>query len=284
MSVIPLKYLMHSAHELCAIAYEANSEVFSEDIKYPIIAGQNENVEMLAHVANVPVIKLFSNDEDYVDAIKSYEPDIIVVSCLAGKLTQSVLSIPRLGCYNLHPSLLPLFRGPVPLFWQFRQGIETFGITLHRMNAYLDTGPVIAQRRLSMPDGISNQQASELLAKAGTELLDIYLEKIAASESVEAAQNESASSTMSYPVDSDFVVSTSWSARHLYNFICATRHWDHSYPCTVDGVDYLLSDVISYQLTHHSEQVFSTNGEIVIIPCIDGNVTAKIVTDQPLSV
>lgn len=294
LSVIPLRYLMQSEHELCAIGYETLSGAFAEDMKYPIIASQNENVEMLARVSGIPAIKLFDDDGVYVESIAEYVPDIIIVSCLGSKLVDEIISIPRLGCFNLHPSLLPLFRGPVPLFWQFRQGVDVFGITLHRMNADYDSGPIVAQNSLLMPDGVSNQQASELLAKAGSELLDEYLEgecsedesqeKIARAEVVEQLQKESESSTMSFPTAADFEVSTSWTARRLYNFICATRHWGQCYPCTIDGTHFRLLTAISYRTTCETGQVPESNQGLIVVPCVDGTVTAKIAIEQPLRV
>jgi methionyl-tRNA formyltransferase len=252
------------------------------DIKYPVIASQNETVEMLARMADVPGIKLFDDSEEYVGAIKSCKPDVIIVSCLARKLPDKILSIPRLGCFNLHPSLLPAFRGPVPLFWQFREGIEDFGMSLHRMISSIDTGPIIAQSRLSMPDGITNQHVSEVLARAGATLLEQTLDKISRGEITERIQNESEASVMSYPKDSDFVVSTAWTARRMYNFICATGYWGRTYLCEISGWVYQLIEATSYRTTTVPEMLFSIKKDIITIPCADGVVTARLVPDIPL--
>lgn len=275
LSLVPLRFLLQSKHKLCAIGYEAGSEVSFNNITYTIIASQNENIEMLARVAGVPGIKLFDGSDHYVDAIKQCEPDIIIVSCLARKLPASILSIPRLGCFNLHPSLLPAFRGPVPLFWQFRKGINNFGMSLHRMTSDIDSGPVVAQSKLSMPDGITNQQAYAALAEAGVTLLEQSLDKIARGEVSERVQNESVASVMSYPIESDFAISTAWTARRIYNFICATGHWGKTYPCEFAGRVYPLIKAISYRTVTIADKHFSIKKDIVTIPCADGVVTAK---------
>ena len=62
------------------------------------------------------------------------------------KVPADALAVPKLGWLNGHPSLLPRHRGPVPLAWAIRNGDEDFGITFHRMDAELDTGPILAQR------------------------------------------------------------------------------------------------------------------------------------------
>lgn len=284
LSLIPLKFLLETEHKLCAIGFESSSDVSLEGVKYPIIASQNETVEMLARKVGVPAIKLFDKDGEYIDAIKSTKPDIIIVSCLTGKLPESILNMTPLGCFNLHPSLLPAFRGPVPLFWQFRTGVEEFGMTLHRMNSSYDKGPIIAQTKLAMSDGITNRQATEVLAHSGSGLLDLCLDKIAHDEIVEQIQNESEASYMSYPEDMDFSVSTLWSARRMYNFISATRHWGKTYPCNIAGREYRLVDVKSYRAMNGSEPTFSVNEDIITIPCVDGFVIARMAHDQPFPV
>jgi methionyl-tRNA formyltransferase len=276
LSVIPLKSLLQSGHNLCAIGYESGSKVSLSNIKHSVIAGQNETIEMLARMESITGITLFDDSDDYVDAIKAHEPDIIIVSCLEKKLPNNVLNIPRLGCFNLHPSLLPSFRGPVPLFWQFREGIEDFGITLHRMSADFDSGAIIAQSRLSMPDGVNNQHASVLLAKAGALLLEENLREISQGEIAELKQNESEASYMSYPGESDFEISPAWNARRMYNFICATTHWGNVYPCEIQGCVYQISEATSYMQMTSPETQFNIDKKVVTIPCADGVVSAKL--------
>ena len=276
LSLIPLKFLQESSHKLCAVGIETTSELSLNEFKYPIIASKNETVEMFARMAGIPAIHLLDSAVEVFRAIKACAPDIILVSCLNIKLPEDILSIPSLGCFNLHPSLLPAFRGPVPLFWQFREGVEDFGMTLHRVNASFDSGPIIAQNRLSMPDGIGNRQATEILARVGSDLLDKTLDKIARGEIAELTQNEVESSYMSIPTDSDFKVSTTWTAKRMYNFICATEHWGKTYTCEVAGHDYSLIETLSYRATNSAEEIVSINQDIIHIPCVDGVVTAKI--------
>jgi methionyl-tRNA formyltransferase len=272
LSLIPLNFLFKSRHHLCAIGYETGAVVSFVDFKYPVIAGQNETVEMFAGMKGIPSIKLFDANDDYITVIKECNPEIIIVSCLAKKLPTEVLSIPSLGCFNLHPSLLPAFRGPVPLFWQFRKGIENFGISLHRMTSDFDSGPLVAQKILAMPNGITNYKASELLAVEGVFLLEHYLEEILSGKYVETIQSESEASYQSYPEDSDFTVSVSWTAKRLYNFICATAHWDKACPCEFDKQIYPLIEAVSYG----DNRQFSIKGKIITLPCSEGAVTVRL--------
>ncbi|HEX6776817.1 MAG TPA: formyltransferase family protein, partial [Ktedonobacterales bacterium] len=74
------------------------------------------------------------------------EPDLIVVTGFPWKLPPALLAMPKLGCINFHPALLPRYRGPNPLFWQLMNGEPETGLTVPRMEPEFDTGPILAQR------------------------------------------------------------------------------------------------------------------------------------------
>lgn len=79
--------------------------------------------------------------------LASVEPDLVVCMGFPWKVPPDALAVPRLGWLNGHPSLLPRHRGPLPVAWAIRDGDDEIGITFHRMDAELDTGPILAQRR-----------------------------------------------------------------------------------------------------------------------------------------
>ena len=241
------------------------------------MTGDQGSIASLARLHSIPVIKLSGLWSQGVDEIGKYSPDIILVSCFARRLPDSVLSIPGIGCFNLHPSLLPAYRGPVPLFWQFRAGVKEFGITLHRMSSQLDAGNIVVQTTLAMPDGVSAQRASVLLAEAGSELLVRTLSKFTRGESIGSAQDERCASYQGFPSPSDYSVSVSWSAKRLYNFICATRERGMLYPCRVNHRVYWLREVDSWQETGDTGVVI--NGNTMTIPCSRGLVTARFQAD-----
>jgi len=78
--------------------------------------------------------------------LASVEPDLVVCMGFPWKIPADALAVPRLGWVNGHPSLLPLHRGPLPVAWAIRAGEDEIGITFHRMDADLDTGPILSQR------------------------------------------------------------------------------------------------------------------------------------------
>ncbi|MGC9670639.1 methionyl-tRNA formyltransferase [Planosporangium sp. 12N6] len=79
-------------------------------------------------------------------ALAGYRPDLLVCYCFPWKLPASVLRIARLGAINVHSSLLPRYRGPIPVHWAIRNGDREIGVTVHRMDEDFDTGPVVIQK------------------------------------------------------------------------------------------------------------------------------------------
>jgi len=106
--------------------------------------------------------------------LASVEPDLVVCMGFPWRIPADALAVPPLGWLNGHPSLLPRHRGPLPIAWAIREGDDEVGITFHRMDAELDTGPILSQRsfplgELEEPDvfyGRFGQVIGEALAQA----------------------------------------------------------------------------------------------------------------------
>ncbi|MFO7679537.1 MAG: formyltransferase family protein, partial [Chloroflexota bacterium] len=94
-------------------------------------------------------------------------PDVACVACFNKRIPAALLALPRHGFLNVHPSLLPHFRGPAPLFWTFRAGVQETGITIHFMDEGLDSGDIALQAPLTLPDGVSGPEADVLSGSLG---------------------------------------------------------------------------------------------------------------------
>jgi methionyl-tRNA formyltransferase len=84
--------------------------------------------------------------------LRAYAPDLLLCTGFPWRIPPDALAVPRLGAVNGHPSLLPRYRGPIPVAWAIRNGETEIGYTYHRMDAELDTGPVLAQERIPIGD------------------------------------------------------------------------------------------------------------------------------------
>lgn len=114
----------------------------------------------------------------FIEEIKELNPDVICVVAYGKILPRELLEIPRYGCINVHPSLLPKYRGSTPIQTAIINGDKTTGVTTMYMNEELDSGDIILQEEIEINE---NQTAGELwnvLAKIGAKLLVETLNQI----------------------------------------------------------------------------------------------------------
>jgi methionyl-tRNA formyltransferase len=114
--------------------------------------------------------------------LASVQPDLVVCMGFPWKIPPDALAVPRLGWLNGHPSLLPLHRGPLPVAWAIREGDEEIGITFHLMDAELDTGPIVAQRRFPLGELEEPEVFYGRFAQVIGEALFEALERLAAGD------------------------------------------------------------------------------------------------------
>ena len=156
-----------------------------------------------------------------INLFSQYQPDIMCVACFSLYIPRAILAIPRLGCLNVHPSLLPVNRGPDPLFWTLHDGHRETGVTIHRMDEGLDTGPIVSQEKVTVPDGITYTQLEAECATLGGKLLTRSLWQLYQGTAILIPQDETKSSYLPMPSAKDYIVIASeWEARRVYNFIC----------------------------------------------------------------
>jgi methionyl-tRNA formyltransferase len=106
-----------------------------------------------------------------LEQLRAWKPDVIVVVAFGKLLTQEVLDLPPLGCLNLHASLLPQYRGAAPIPAAILAGETKTGVTLMKLDAGLDTGPMLAQRTYVMNPVETASQVAKGLSVVGAELL-----------------------------------------------------------------------------------------------------------------
>ena len=196
--------------------------------------GEPADLLALAWARGLPVLAVrdFAHP-DALAALAAFAPDLAVVACFTHRIPPAALAVPRLGCLNLHPSLLPVYRGPQPLFWQLRDGAPT-GATVHFMDEGLDTGDIAAQAVVLLPDGSSGPEAERTLALAGLDLLRGVLDELTVGVARRRPQGEGGS-RQSAPTEADFALATDWPARRAFNFMRGTADWGRPYRIEING-------------------------------------------------
>ncbi len=149
--------------------------------------------ELVANLADGQDVLVTSHVRRLTRLIEALEPDLLFVTGFPRRLPPELLAIPRLGSVNTHPALLPRYRGPNPLFWHFMNGETQGGLTMHRMEADLDTGPILAQRAIEIsPDDDIDSFYPRLVGAAGDMIAEV-LAKVASGEPGTPQPSEGAS-------------------------------------------------------------------------------------------
>ncbi|MFA5099152.1 MAG: methionyl-tRNA formyltransferase [Candidatus Paceibacterota bacterium] len=148
-------------------------------------------VKVLAQKNNLPVYQPKDKNE-LLEIVKKLEPDLAAVVAYGMIFPKEVLDIPKYGFVNVHPSLLPKYRGATPIQAAILNGDEKTGVSLFKIDKKMDHGPIVATRQLEF--SIFNYQFSKLsdeLANLGANLLIETLPKYVSGEITPLAQDDS---------------------------------------------------------------------------------------------
>jgi methionyl-tRNA formyltransferase len=264
-SAVALKSLLERDVEVCAVVTPGPAPTtpgLSGSPRLPLAEGAPpETIVSLAQERAIPVEYVSELDHaPTLTRLASYRPQVILVACLPYLFPSTLLQLPPQGCLNLHPSLLPAYRGPAPLFWQFRRGERRTGVTLHLMNERLDTGDILLQEPVALPDGITGPEADAILAQGGGRLMVDALGLLEQDALAPRMQNESEGSYYPWPTEGDFQISTEWSARRAFNFIRGTEEWDCAYEITIEQERFLIQSALSYSAEHKLDKPYTLIG------------------------
>ena len=117
-------------------------------------------------------------DPEFVETLRTLQPDVIVVVAFGQLIPASVLELPKYGCNNVHASLLPAYRGAAPIQWAVINGEKESGVTIMQMDAGLDTGDMLAKTVVPLDPEETGGSLFDKLSHAGAELLTETLEKL----------------------------------------------------------------------------------------------------------
>ncbi len=187
-AVPPLKRLISDGYDVSLVVTQPD-KARDRGKKIQATPVKAAAVESGIEVAQPEKVK---NNPEFIEKIKEIAPDIIIVAAYGKILPLELLEIPRLGCVNIHASLLPRFRGAAPINRSIMAGDKETGITLMYMAEGLDTGDMIAKSAVE----IKRKNAEELhdeLSSMGAELLSEYLPRIASGDISPEKQDDSLS-------------------------------------------------------------------------------------------
>jgi methionyl-tRNA formyltransferase len=169
----------------------------------------------LAAAASIALIRTRNaNDADTLAALRALTPDLLVSIYFNHRLKHQVLAIAPYGAINVHPSLLPRHRGPLPSFWIVAAGEDRAGVTVHWIDEGIDSGDILLQREMAVPVGASVLTLMGTVARPGAAALVEAIRLIEAGQAPRQAQDLQAATYESWPTRRDFVQMRRRAARY----------------------------------------------------------------------
>ncbi len=208
-----------------------------------------------------------------VQLLKDAAVDVIVVAFFNQLLSPALLSAARLGGVNLHPSLLPLHRGPAPLFWTFKNGDAQTGLTVHRLSAGEDAGDIVCQRSIDVAFGTPGEQLVDALAQhAGSDIVRALA--LLGGAQAAAPQDPARATRAPRPIAADLLVTSSMSARRAFHFVRGVGRWN-DVRVTVGARAVRVVDALDCDEGRVMPGDCALVGDLLHLGCVDGVVTFR---------
>lgn len=154
-------------------------------------------VKVRAMEAGIPVFQPRRiKRERWLKTLRELEADLALVVAYGQILSADLVDAPRLGCYNIHTSLLPAYRGAAPIQWALANGEKTSGVTLMKMDEGMDTGPIVLQKEVAIAEREELESFYEKLIEVSKELVDRFLEGLSQGESFPETPQDGAKASM----------------------------------------------------------------------------------------
>lgn len=209
-------------------------------------------------------------DEELIARMREINPDMIVVAAFGQILPLSVLEIPKLGCINVHGSLLPDLRGAAPMQAAILKGLDESGVTIMRMEEGLDTGDMISKVSCDIR-GKDFTEVADILAQAGADLLVQTIPHIEDGTAVYEKQDDSLSSYAKMINKTDGMTDFSEPAEVIERKIRAYIEWPACYTY-LDGLQVKLykAEALDEQPDGEPGTVSDTGKNYYTINCSEG--------------
>lgn len=160
-----------------------------------------------------------------LDVLKTFEPDLILVAAFGQILKEDILKLPKLGCYNVHGSLLPKYRGAAPIQRAIWNGEKQTGVTIQRIVKKLDAGDIILKKETLIEPNETSGQLMDRLSHLGGEALVEAVRLIESGKATFSPQDETEATYAKKIIKEDAIMDFAQTAPQLFNQIRALQPW-----------------------------------------------------------
>lgn len=249
-------------------AYSPSTQPSSQQANQIYFSGKHELIE-LAGQHKIPVCYFSSNFKELKAFLQAHSADLFVLSCYPRKLPESISRIAHSRCINIHPSKLPMFRGPDPIFWQLRLGETDTGVTIHEVTETIDGGGILHFESVTYPEGARLDQVQSVLIDAAVAGLDTLI-KSSPQKWISKPQAAHFSSWQGIPCEIDYTINREdTTARTAFNFVRAHSGFKKPILVTDGKKNYRVQDAVRYLETGTFQNI-ADNLDRVAVQFSDG--------------
>ncbi len=244
--------------------------------------------KVVAEDFGIPVLQptKLSKSPETVEAMKSLNPEVLVMVAFGQILKQPVLEMAPYGVVNLHASLLPKLRGPAPINWAIINGESSTGITTMFTDAGVDTGDMLLKREVPIDQDMNAEELGTVLAKAGANLIIETLEHMLVGSLRPEKQDDSLSTHAPMMMKELGNIDWTKSAQDIHNLVRGLVPWPGTSTTFQEKPLKIIKTRMPYRLLDIDEAKRKP-GEVVkiddvlTVACGDGNDRLEILDVQP---
>ncbi len=246
---------------------------------------QFSQVKQFALTHNIPVLQYESVSKQGEEDLKSLTPDVLVTASFSHFLKQNILNLASYGVLNVHPSLLPKYRGSSPIVWAVAKGEKITGVTIMKTAMKMDAGNILSQKTLEILPDETAGELTDRLAYLGGELLVDTLKQLENGKITETEQNEEESSYYPKLTKEMGKLDFNLTALELQNICNAFNPWPTCYVENASTKETLKVYKIKPYLEPVTDESNFNNGQVVlanakkglIIKCKNGFVLLDVI-------
>lgn len=228
------------------------------------LTAKSTPVKIEAQKNNLKILEPLQLKEEFINEIKKYAPDLIVIADYGKIIPQTILDIPKFGAFNIHPSLLPLYRGPSPIESTILNNDKETGLTIMAVDKEMDHGPIIYQEKIYIEKNDNLISLRQKLAELGGKLIIKSIEDLSRGNLKTKEQNHIAATYCRIIKKEDGKINWQKSAQELENQIKAFIEWPTSYCFWTDEKNKIIRLKILKAETITENNIKKTPGEILI--------------------
>lgn len=218
-AAIVLQKLIDSNHQVVAVVCQPDKPVGRKQILVP------PETKEIAKANNIPVYQFHKIRIDGVETLKNIDADIMVTAAYGQILSQEILDITKFGCYNVHASILPKYRGSSPIQWALINGETTTGVTILKTYAGIDNGPILLTKECQIENTDTVSSLMQKLGEIGADLMVQGLDMLESGNYVLTPQNEDEMTYFPMLKKENSNIDFEKSTKYICDFVRGLEEW-----------------------------------------------------------